>query len=113
MQFEFFNKTIFWKDMDKIPVQIGLLLFFISVIIFSQNGMNIKDILFRSLIISIAAVILIQLTILFAAKSLGSSNERSALTQNNKKSAKDNREGNWLWIIPSYGPALRKIPNRN
>jgi hypothetical protein len=61
--------------MNKIPVHIGLLLFFISMIFFSQNGMQIKDILIRSLVISLASVILLQVTILFAAKSLGSSNE--------------------------------------
>jgi len=80
--------------MDKIPLQIGLLLFFISIIIFSQNGMGIKDVLIRSLIISIAAVILTQVTVLFAAKSLGNSNGKSMLSENTRKSAKDNREGN-------------------
>jgi hypothetical protein len=80
--------------MDKIPVQIGLLLFFISMIFFSQNGMEIKDILIRSFVISLAAVILLQVTILFAAKSLGSSNEKAGTTENNKKSSKENREGN-------------------
>ncbi|MGE5845807.1 MAG: hypothetical protein ACM34O_03715 [Ignavibacteria bacterium] len=79
--------------MDKIPVQIGLLLFFISMIFFSQNGMEIKDILIRSFVISLAAVILLQVTILFAAKSLGNSNERAGFTEN-KKSSKENREGN-------------------
>ncbi|HVO73298.1 MAG TPA: hypothetical protein VMT35_04700 [Ignavibacteriaceae bacterium] len=80
--------------MDKIPLQIGLLLFFISIIIFSQNGMGIKDVLIRSLIISMAAVILTQVTVLFAAKSLGNSNGKSMLSENTRKSAKDNREGN-------------------
>jgi hypothetical protein len=94
MQFEFFIQITFIKKMEKIPVQIGLLLFFISMIFFSQNGMEIKDVLIRSLVISLASVILLQVTILFAAKSLGSSNERAGFTENNKKPAKENREGN-------------------
>jgi len=89
MHFEFFLQT-FSKKMDKIPLQIGLLLFFISLIIFSRNGLDIKDILFRSLIISLAVTILVQITILFLAKSLS---RRPVNTDNNKKTAKESPEG--------------------
>lgn len=92
MHFEFSISKKF-LNMEKIPLQIGLLLFFISIIIFSQNGQEIKDIIIRAAIICIAAVVLTQLTILFIAKSISNSNHSSGFTRDNKTS-KETSEGN-------------------
>ncbi len=45
--------------MNKIILNIGLLLFFISLIIFSQQGMLVEDILLRSFIIFFVATFML------------------------------------------------------
>jgi predicted membrane channel-forming protein YqfA (hemolysin III family) len=45
--------------MNKIIVHIGLLLFFISIIIFSQQGMLVEDVLLKSFIIFFVATLML------------------------------------------------------
>ena len=45
--------------MNKIILHIGLLMFFISIIIFSQQGMLVQDVLLRSFIIFFVATLML------------------------------------------------------
>jgi hypothetical protein len=56
--------------MNKIIVQIGLLVFFISVIFFSQKEMAIQDILVRSLVLFVASTIMLSLLYLVFVRSI-------------------------------------------
>lgn len=52
--------------MNKIVFNIGLLIFFVSVIYFSQRSLPIEDIIIRSMVVFVAATIMISfMTILF------------------------------------------------
>jgi hypothetical protein len=79
--------------MDKIPLQVGLLLFFISLVFFATNDLGIKDILMRSVIISVAVTILIQLCILILAKSINGRNPQPENSERSKTSSKEKPEG--------------------
>ncbi|MBK8945032.1 MAG: hypothetical protein IPM32_07120 [Ignavibacteriae bacterium] len=56
--------------MNKIILNIGLLLFFISIIIFSQQGMLVEDILVRSFIIFFVATLLLTILALTFIKAI-------------------------------------------
>ncbi len=45
--------------MNKIILNVGLLIFFISIIIFSQQGMLVQDILLKSFIIFFVATLML------------------------------------------------------
>jgi hypothetical protein len=45
--------------MNKIILNVGLLIFFISIIIFSQQGMLVEDILLKSFIIFFVATLML------------------------------------------------------
>lgn len=45
--------------MNKIILNVGLLIFFISIIIFSQQGMLVEDVLLKSFIIFIVATLML------------------------------------------------------
>ncbi|MFZ1292275.1 MAG: hypothetical protein WAR79_19425 [Melioribacteraceae bacterium] len=56
--------------MNKIILNIGLLIFFVSVIIFSQQGMLVEDILVRSFIIFFIATLLLTILALTFIKAI-------------------------------------------
>lgn len=56
--------------MHKIIFQVGLLIFFVSVIFFSQKGMAIQDIFIRSTIIFLVFTIMLSLLTLLFVKSI-------------------------------------------
>lgn len=56
--------------MNKIIVQIGLLVFFISVIFFVQKNLAIQDILIRSLVLFVASTIMLSLLYLVFVRSI-------------------------------------------
>ncbi|MBK7104427.1 MAG: hypothetical protein IPH62_03995 [Ignavibacteriae bacterium] len=56
--------------MNKIILNIGLLIFFVSVIIFSQQGMLVEDILVRSFIIFFVATVLLTVLALTFIKAI-------------------------------------------
>jgi hypothetical protein len=80
--------------MDKIPLHIGLLLFFISLAYFAKNGLEIKDILLRSAVISVAVIILLQVCVLILARSINGRNPQPENPVSRKISSKENPEGN-------------------
>lgn len=70
--------------MNKIIVQIGLLVFFISVIFFGQKEMAIQDILIRSLVLFVASTIMLSLLYLVFIRSI------NKMAVSKKKSFSDN-----------------------
>ncbi len=56
--------------MNKIILNIGLLIFFISIIIFSQQGMLVEDILIKSFIIFFIATVLLAILALTFIKAI-------------------------------------------
>ncbi|MBI1931804.1 MAG: hypothetical protein HYS24_04640 [Ignavibacteriales bacterium] len=56
--------------MNKIILNIGLLVFFISVIIFSQQGMFVEDILIKSFVIFFVATVLLTILALTFIKAI-------------------------------------------
>lgn len=56
--------------MNKIILNIGLLIFFISVIIFSQQGMFVEDILIKSFVIFFVATVLLTILALTFIKAI-------------------------------------------
>jgi len=56
--------------MQKIILNVGLLIFFISVIIFSQQGMLVKDVLIKSFIIFFVATLMLTILALTFIKAV-------------------------------------------
>ncbi len=56
--------------MNKIVLNIGLLIFFVSIIIFSQQGMQIEDILIRSFIVFFVATLMLTVLALSLIKAI-------------------------------------------
>lgn len=56
--------------MNKIVLNIGLLIFFISIIFFSQRGIGLQDTLIRSLVIFVVSTIMLGLLVLIFVKSI-------------------------------------------
>ena len=56
--------------MQKIILNVGLLIFFISVIIFSQQGMLVKDVLIKSFIIFFIATLMLTILALTFIKAI-------------------------------------------
>lgn len=56
--------------MNKIILHTGFLIFFISVIFFSQKGMALEDILIRSLVVFVVATIMLSVLALVFVKSI-------------------------------------------
>ncbi len=56
--------------MQKIILNVGLLIFFISVIIFSQQGMLVKDVLIKSFIIFFVATLMLTILALTFIKAI-------------------------------------------
>ncbi|MCB0747059.1 MAG: hypothetical protein KDC52_17115 [Ignavibacteriae bacterium] len=56
--------------MNKIILNIGLLLFFLSVIIFSQQGMLVQDVLLKSFIIFFVATLMLTILALSFIKAI-------------------------------------------
>lgn len=70
--------------MNKIVVQSGLLVFFISIIFFSQRGMAVQDVLIRSMVLFVATSIMLSifLLVLLRAINRASVNKRKSLSDN-------------------------------
>ncbi|PID62461.1 MAG: hypothetical protein CR986_01455 [Ignavibacteriae bacterium] len=66
--------------MNKIVLNIGLLIFFVSIIIFSQQGMQIEDILIRSFIVFFVATLMLTVLALSLIKAIN-----KTATEKNKK----------------------------
>lgn len=56
--------------MNKIVLNIGLLIFFLSVIFFSQRGMELSEILLKSFIIFIVLTILLNIIALIVIRTI-------------------------------------------
>lgn len=56
--------------MNKIVFNIGLLIFFISVIYFSQKNLPVEDIVIRSLVVFVVVTILISIMALLFIKAI-------------------------------------------
>lgn len=56
--------------MNKIILNVGLLIFFISIIIFSQQGMLVEDILLKSFIIFFVATLMLTVLALSFIKAI-------------------------------------------
>lgn len=56
--------------MNKIILHTGFLIFFISVIFFSQKGMALEDILIRSLVVFVVATIMLSVLAIVFVKSI-------------------------------------------
>lgn len=63
--------------MNKIIFNAGLLVFFISIIFFSQKGMGIPDILIRSLVLFVVATIMLSVLAIAFIKAIN----RTAVTK--------------------------------
>jgi hypothetical protein len=59
--------------MNKIVIEIGLLIFFLSVIIFIQQGVELDIVLFRSLIISIVVTVMISVLVITFIRAINKS----------------------------------------
>lgn len=73
------------KVMNKIIIQSGMLIFFISIIFFSQRGMAVQDILVRSLIIFVSFSILLSIIMLVFLKAINKtavSKRKNSITEN-------------------------------
>jgi hypothetical protein len=56
--------------MNKIILNVGLLIFFISLIIFSQQGMLVEDVLLKSFIIFFVATLMLTVLALFFIRAI-------------------------------------------
>ncbi|MCB0729987.1 MAG: hypothetical protein KDC88_03040 [Ignavibacteriae bacterium] len=56
--------------MNKIILNVGLLIFFISIIIFSQQGMLVEDVLLKSFIIFFVATLMLTVLALFFIRAI-------------------------------------------
>jgi hypothetical protein len=56
--------------MNKIILNVGLLIFFLSIIIFSQQGMLVEDILIKSFIIFFVATLMLTILALSFIKAI-------------------------------------------
>lgn len=70
--------------MNKILLQIGLLIFCFSLIFFSQRGMPLLDVLIKSFIVFITLTIILSLVILFILKMINKN--ETIITAENKNS---------------------------
>ena len=70
--------------MNKIVFRFGLLIFFISMIVFSQNGMSLTDVLFKSFVVFFVVTVMFSiLTIAFIKAINKASVERSKKVNQN------------------------------
>lgn len=58
------------KNMNKIILNVGLLLFFLSLIVFSQQGMLVEDVLLKSFIIFFVATVMLTILALFFIRAI-------------------------------------------
>jgi len=56
--------------MNKIVLNIGLLIFFLSIIFFSQRGLAVEDIIMRALIIFVVSTILMSILVIIFIRSI-------------------------------------------
>lgn len=63
--------------MNKIIFQFGLLVFFISVIFFSQKGFEILDVIVRSLTVFTAVTIMLSILALTFIKAINRTSQKS------------------------------------
>ncbi|MCX6151044.1 MAG: hypothetical protein NTX22_11000 [Ignavibacteriales bacterium] len=59
--------------MYKIVIEIGLLIFFLSIIIFMQQGILLETVLFRSLVIFIVVTVMMSLLMITFIKAINKS----------------------------------------
>jgi hypothetical protein len=59
--------------MNKIVIEIGLLIFFLSVIIFMQQGMELDTVLYRSIIIFIVVTVMISVLVITFIRAINKS----------------------------------------
>jgi len=70
--------------MNKIILNFGLLVFFISVVVFSQSGMKIQEILLHSFIIFVAITTLTSIIALVFIKSINKTSSEKGKQLNHK-----------------------------
>lgn len=56
--------------MNKIVFRFGLLIFFISIIVFSQNGMNLTDVLFKSFVVFFVVTVMFSILAIAFIKAI-------------------------------------------
>lgn len=74
--------------MHRIVLDIGLLVFFLSIIVFVRMQLPITEILLRSLILFIALSILLSVSAIFIGKTLGKASVDEADETSNNSSTK-------------------------
>lgn len=74
--------------MHRIVLDIGLLVFFLSIIVFVRMQLPVTEILLRSLILFIALSILLSLSAIFIGKTLGKASVDEADETSNNSSTK-------------------------
>lgn len=74
--------------MHRIVLDIGLLVFFLSIIVFVRMQLPVTEILLRSLILFIALSILLSLSAIFIGKTLGKASVDEADETSNNNSTK-------------------------
>lgn len=73
--------------MNKIVLQFGLLVFFLSVIFFSRVGLPVLQVLFRSFIVFVAATLMLGFVVIIFIKSINKTSikKKEILENNNRK----------------------------
>jgi len=74
--------------MHRIVLDIGLLVFFLSIIVFVRMQLPVTEILLRSLILFIALSILLSVSAIFIGKTLGKASVDEADETSNNSSTK-------------------------
>ncbi len=73
--------------MHRIVIEIGLLVFFLSIIVFVRMQLPITEVLLRSALLFIVISILLSLSAIFIVKTLGKSSEHDADETTNNSSS--------------------------
>ncbi|MGE5682183.1 MAG: hypothetical protein ACM34K_15050 [Bacillota bacterium] len=70
--------------MNKIILHTGLLIFFISVIFFSQKGMALQDIFIRSMVVFVVSTIMLSILVLVFVRSINKTSlaKSKSITEN-------------------------------
>jgi membrane protein implicated in regulation of membrane protease activity len=76
--------------MNKIVLNAGLLVFFISIIFFSQKGMALPDILLRSLVLFVVATIMLSILAIAFIKAINKAAETKRQDSENMLGNKQN-----------------------
>jgi multisubunit Na+/H+ antiporter MnhG subunit len=69
--------------MNKIIIQIGLLIFFISLVVFGKIGLPIQDVLMRALLAAITISIMISIVAILLVKALNNVSVKKEIASSN------------------------------